>query len=63
MGWRTWPLRLEGAGPGEQGGTSGIHSFWLLGVSFHAFIWILCSFVMFMVFDTHATLTDRWQMK
>ena len=22
MGGRTWPLRLEGAGPGEQGGTS-----------------------------------------
>ena len=55
MGGRTWPLRLEGAGPGDQGGTSSIRSFWLSDTSFHAFIW-MCSFIMFMVFDTHATL-------
>ena len=45
-GGRTWPLRLEEAGPGEQGGgTSSARSFWLLGTSFHASIWmLLCSF-------------------
>ena len=58
MGGRTWPLRLEGAGPGEQGGTSSVRSFWLLETSFHAFIGMLCSFVMFLVFDTHVTLSD-----
>ena len=40
------------------GGTSSIRGFWLLETSFHAFIWILCSFIMFMVFDTHATYID-----
>ena len=58
MGGRTWPLRLEGAGPREQGGTSSFRGFWLLKTSFHAFIWMLCSFIMFMVFDTDATLSD-----
>ena len=58
MGGRTWPLRLEGAGPGEQGGTSNIRSCWSLETSFHDFIWMLCSFIMFLVFDTHATLSD-----
>ena len=58
MGGRTWPLRLEGAGPGEKRGTSSIRGFWLLETSFHASIWMLCSFIMFMVFDTHATLSD-----
>ena len=46
-----------GRGPGEQGGTSSIRSFWLSETSFHAFIW-MCSFIMDMVFDTHATLSD-----
>ena len=58
LGERIWPLRLERAGPGEQGGTSSIRSFWSLETSFHAFIWMLCSFIMFLVFDTHATLSD-----
>ena len=31
MGGRTWPLRLEGAGPGEQGGTPSIRSFLVVG--------------------------------
>ena len=32
MEGRTWPLRLERAGPGEQGGgTSGIRSFLVVG--------------------------------
>ena len=31
MGGRTWSLRLEGAGPGEQGGTSSTRSFWFVG--------------------------------
>ena len=39
-------------------GTSSIRSIWLLETSFHAFIWILCSFIMFLVFDAHATLSD-----
>ena len=46
-------MRLEEAGPGEQGGTSSsIRSFWLLETSFPAVIWMLCSFTMFLVFDT-----------
>ena len=57
MGGRAWPLRLERAGPGGQGGTSSTRSFWLWETSFHAFIW-MCSFTMFLVFDTHATLSD-----
>ena len=58
MEGRTWPLRLEGAGPGEQGGTSSIRGFWLLETSFQAFIWMLCFFIMFMIFHFHATLSD-----
>ena len=67
FGGRTWPLRLEGVGPGEQGGTSSSGSFWSLETSFHA-----CTFrgpldfvlfhhvCVFLVFDTqyHATLSD-----
>ena len=58
-------MGLEGAGPGEQGGTSGIRSFWPLEKSFHAFIiWMLCFFVMFLVVDTHAPLSDgNWNNK
>ena len=61
IGGRTWPLGLEGAGPGERGGTSSIRSFGLLETSFHAFIWMSCSFIIMtcsLVFDTHATLSD-----
>ena len=54
MGGMTWPVRLEGAGPEEQGG---IRSFGLSETSFHTCI-CMCSFIMFMVFDTHATLLD-----
>ena len=54
-------VRLEGAGPGEQGRyisiSSIIRSFWLLETSLYAFIW-MCSFTMFLVIDTHATLSD-----
>ena len=55
MGGRTWPLRLEGAGPGEQGGTSSIRSFWLSETSFHAFI-LMCSFIMFRLWFLILTL-------
>ena len=46
----------------EQGDTSSFRSFWLLESAFHAFAFrdldYLCSFIMFLVFDTHATLSD-----
>ena len=37
VGGRTWPLRLKGARPGEQGGTSSIRGFWLLETSCDAY--------------------------
>ena len=57
---RTWPLRLEVAGPEEQGGTSSIRSFWLLEASCFTLSpgCMLYYFIMFLVFDTHAALSD-----
>ena len=48
--------------PNGERGASSIRSFWLLETSFPPFhlyqIGVLCSFIMFLVFDTHATLAD-----
>ena len=56
VGGRTcMPLRLEGVGPGERGEVHLV--FVVFGYWKHrftlAFIWMLCSFIMFLVFDTY----------